>query len=143
MSFYVANAQTRKTLAAQTVAALAALVSDDFEVIVSPEEKGNLYRARRRMVVMKHKPSGASVAVDFEGAPGYRRLGNTWVLSWHGVRDPYKFSLGFAPSVNRFHQHKATDIGEGFESMLQTLLTRVQTIDDGSAFEKMDEKVGP
>lgn len=75
---------------------------------------------------------GLSLTVDFDG-DSYQP--DTHVLSWHGVNDPHKLSPSFAPSVNSCHWHKATDVCDGFESLLSTLDTRLKSIRDGRAFQ--------
>lgn len=75
---------------------------------------------------------GLSLTLDFDGASTQP---DTYVLSWHGVEDPHKLSSGFAPSVNQYHWHKATDICEGFESLMDTLDRRLTSIASGEAFQ--------
>ena len=75
---------------------------------------------------------GLALTVTFDGASSQP---DTYVLSWHGVEDPYKLRADFAPSVNQYHWHKATDICEGFESLMSTLDRRLTTLASGEAFQ--------
>lgn len=75
---------------------------------------------------------GLALTVDFDGASTQP---DTYVLSWHGVEDPHKLSPSFAGSVNQYHWHKATDVCEGFESLMATLDRRLTSIASGEAFQ--------
>lgn len=77
--------------------------------------------------------NGLSLTVDFDGGSVQP---DTHVLSWHGVISPYKISPSFAPSVNTCHWHKATDICEGFDTLLSTLNKRFAAIVSGAAFQE-------
>lgn len=79
-------------------------------------------------------PRGLSVAVEFDGDSKQDREG-TFLLHWHGVQEPCKLARSFAPSVNECHWHKATDVCDGLEDLLETLKQRMASVVDGSAFQ--------
>lgn len=79
-------------------------------------------------------PRGLKVRVEFNGDSKQDREG-TFLLHWHGVQEPYKLARSFAPSVNECHWHKATDVCDGLEDLLETLKQRMASAVDGSAFQ--------
>lgn len=94
----------------------------------------------REVWVSLKGPRGLSLTIDLDGDSRQQRQG-TFVLSWHGVRKPHKLARSFAPSVNEYHWHKATDICEGFDDVLATLQTRMASAVDGSAFQSEGAKI--
>ena len=78
---------------------------------------------------------GLCLNVDFDGSSVQP---DVHVLSWHGVESPYRLAPGFAPSVNQYHWHKATDVAHGFLALCTVLRTRLQAVRDGSAFQAVD-----
>jgi hypothetical protein len=79
-------------------------------------------------------PRGLKVCVEFNGDSKQDHEG-TFILSWHGVEDPHKLARSFAPSVNEYHWHKATDVCDGLQNLLDVLKTRMASAVDGSAFQ--------
>ena len=91
---------------------------------------------REVRITIKHKETGASVTVELDGNSPFRD--GAWLLSWHGVRDPYRFAPHFAfGNVNVHHGRKATDSGKGFDALCETLRQRLAVIRSGSAFCKV------
>lgn len=88
----------------------------------------------RELWVKLKGPRGLSITIDLDGDQRQQRQG-CFVLSWHGVREPHKLAPGFAPSVNPFHWHKATDVCDSFQELLQVLRIRMAAAVDGSAFQ--------
>lgn len=75
---------------------------------------------------------GLALTVDFDGNSPQP---DTHVLSWHGVQAPHKLRADFAHGVNPVHWHKATDVCEGFDSLLSILDRRLTAIKEGRAFQ--------
>lgn len=78
---------------------------------------------------------GLSLTVVFDGDSSQP---DVHVLSWHGVEAPHKLSPSFAPSVNNFHWHKATDIHEGFDGLCDLIVRRLRSAADGTAFQPQE-----
>lgn len=87
----------------------------------------------REIWVSIETPEGLRLTVDFDGAS---LQPDVHVLSWNSRTDAtFKLAPGFAPSVNPYHWHKATDICEGFDDLLATVARRLRSVADGSAFQ--------
>jgi len=121
----VARAKDREAMAALVVA------------LVQPpwtwERRDGLWSSREVAIELTG-PHGLKVAVEFNGASKQDREG-TFILSWHDVQDPHKLARSFAPSVNESHWHKATDVCDGLEDLLNVLKPRMASAVDGSAFQ--------
>jgi len=78
-------------------------------------------------------PRGLCLNVGIDGSS---ELGNTHVLSWF---IPHNFdtrlAVTFAPSVNEFHFHKATDVAYDFKELLAIVALRLNSAANGSAFQ--------
>jgi hypothetical protein len=88
----------------------------------------------RRIVVTFHGPRGLTMSVNLDGDSPQARRG-VFVLSWHGVKEPYRLRQSFAHDVNPYHNHKATDVCGSFDGVLRILPARLQSAIDGSAFQ--------
>lgn len=116
---------------------------------ITDEEK----EGTRELWIELKGPRGLSLTIDLDGDSRQQRQG-TFVLSWHidglwervgddwrtaemrpGPNADVSLSRSFAPSVNQFHWHKATDVCEGFDDLLRTLKVRMASAVDGTAFQ--------
>jgi len=124
----VARAADRETMARQVEALVAkyrAWTCERDDVIDGTEG--------RELWLNLSGPHGLKLTLDLDGDSHQQRQG-TFVLSWHGVDADVRLAPTFAPSVNTFHWHKATDVCEGWADVLAVLARRLQSACDGSAF---------
>lgn len=130
------NVSTRKDRL-KMAQALAALVVPGWTVTINDKENApdaSVYDKRRIDVCFKG-PRGLSLNVDLDGKMKQQRQ-DCFVLSWYGVDSPHKLALTFAPSVNSYHFHKATDVMT-FEGMLEWLPKRFREAVSGAAFQEV------
>lgn len=85
-----------------------------------------------RAVAVKIAASrGVGLTVDFDGTstqPG------VFVLSWHIDDSDARFADFFCGCLNTCHFAKATDVCHGFDSLLEILRERLESIREGWAF---------
>lgn len=115
---------------------VAALVVECGARVIEREDEPGCFLGTRACLVTLETENGLRLTVDFDGASTQP---NIHVLSWYIATDhkwdAVKLAPGFAPSVNPYHWHKATDICEGFESLCATLRKRLASARDGTAFQ--------
>lgn len=83
--------------------------------------------------VRMEAPGGLLLTLDFDGRSPQP---DTHVLSWHmHWASPYKLAPAFWTNVNTVHYHKATDVCDGIDDLLETLQHRLLSAVDGRAYQ--------
>jgi len=122
----------RKSDRAAMVADLARVATEHGATVEIEAEPG-CFLGKRANLVQIRAPRGLCLNVGIDGSS---ELGNTHVLSWF---IPHNFdtrlAVTFAPSVNEFHFHKATDVAYDFKELLAIVALRLNSAANGSAFQ--------
>lgn len=82
-------------------------------------------------------PDGPHLTIYFDGSQP-RQHRDAHVLSWHvPLRNGRRIADTFCnpSSINRYHQHKATDLTHGFDNLMRLLADRLDKIGAGLATE--------
>ena len=81
-------------------------------------------------------PDGPHATIYFDGSQP-RRYRDVHVLSWHmpNVRRRIADTFCNPADINRYHQHKATDLAHGFDNLMRLLADRLDKIGAGLATE--------
>ena len=78
-------------------------------------------------------PSGLSALIYLD------KSFTDYVVHWFmTVDNPLRLAANFAPSVNQFHQQKATDLADDYPALCRVLIDRLERARDGTAFERSE-----